>query len=271
MMELGLREWLLVFGALIVVAVLSHGFWEMRRRSRSQIKLQVGKGFEVNAFPDDDTCGGELVGRARVLDLPDADESGAVPMLMDPLDVHTSRGGAEAGFSAISDDDHPPAQHADPAPASSREQAPGRPPEDAPVIVLYVLGREGKRFGGDEILQVLLACGLQYGDMQVFHRHAGVRGDGGLQFSVANAVEPGVFDLDRMNELATPGLSFFMEMRPGMNVEQSYEYLYETANYTANKLGGQLCDERRQPLERETVERHRALAQDYMRRQAATV
>lgn len=267
MMELGLREWLMVFGAVIVLAVLSHGFWEMRRRSRARLRMNIGKGIDVEAFPEEDgSCNGELMGPARVIELPEHSDAHDVPMLMDPLDA-TQPGvvRGEAGFSALSDD---------PEPLLERSRGEGaapvamEPPEDAPVIVLYVLGREGKRFGGEEILQVLLACGLQYGEMQIFHRHAGVRGDGPLQFSVANAVEPGVFDLDRMNELATPGLTFFMEMRPGTDVEQSYEYLFETANYTANKLGGQLCDERRGPLEKHTIEGHRELARGFANRYA---
>ncbi len=263
-MELGLREWLMVFGAVIVLAVLSHGFWEMRRRSRARLHMQIGKGIDVNAFSDDESCNGELVGPARVVDLPSYSDADDVPMLMDPLEPpQRNRGGGDAGFSALSDETGEPARPAAPSERRVVEQ-----PADAPVIVLNVLGRDGKRFGGEEILQVLLACGLQWGEMQIFHRHAGVRGDGPLQFSVANAVEPGVFDLDRMHELATPGLTFFMEMRVGTDVEQSYEYLFETANYTANKLGGQLCDERRNPLQKSTIAAHRELAREFAHRYA---
>ena len=41
-MELGLREWLAIFGMLVVAVVLSHGFWEMRRRARGEVADQRG-------------------------------------------------------------------------------------------------------------------------------------------------------------------------------------------------------------------------------------
>ena len=52
-------------------------------------------------------------------------------------------------------------------------QEPGRLPRDvAPeVFMLNVVARNPDGFRGDDILHILLACDLRFGDMSFFHRH----------------------------------------------------------------------------------------------------
>lgn len=292
-MELGLREWLIIFGIVVLAVVILDGFRQVRRRRREQIRLKIGKGIDPEAFPDDETCGGELLGHARVVEV-DTDGDPA-PMLMDTVaDRAPARGnghdndGDRAGFSALDPDDVPPRRGQREEPVAPRQRddvdtgyargddaahAPSEsqmaPETLPPVIALHVLALEGDRFGGGQILQVLLSSGLQFGDMNIFHRHEEENGQGAVLFSVANAVEPGVFDLDHIDQLRTPGLSFFMELGRNVDPVNAFEFMVDSARYASRMLGGQLCDERRSELTPETVERCRAWTREAARQNSA--
>ncbi|MEZ5501868.1 MAG: cell division protein ZipA C-terminal FtsZ-binding domain-containing protein [Halioglobus sp.] len=56
--------------------------------------------------------------------------------------------------------------------------------------MLNVVARSPQGFRGDDILQILLACDLRFGDMNFFHRHEFEAGRGAIQFSVANMMQP---------------------------------------------------------------------------------
>ena len=77
-----------------------------------------------------------------------------------------------------------------------------------------VVARSDLGFRGEDILQILLSCDLRFGDMNFFHRHEFEAGRGAIQFSVANMLQPGVFDIDKMADMSTPGLVFFLTL-PG--------------------------------------------------------
>ena len=67
--------------------------------------------------------------------------------------------------------------------------------EETKVYSLNVIARADQGFSGDDILRVLLGCGLRFGDMDFFHLSEVQGGLPTIQFSVANMMRPGVFDL----------------------------------------------------------------------------
>ena len=83
---------------------------------------------------------------------------------------------------------------------------------DTHVFILYVVARSEEGFSGTGILETLLACDLRFGDMDFFHRHERASGRGPIEFSVANMMKPGVFDIDNMEPLQTRGLMFFVTL-----------------------------------------------------------
>mgnify|MGYP001997454836 CR=1 FL=1 len=129
------------------------------------------------------------------------------------------------------------------------------------IIHLYTLG-----FRGDDILQILLACDLRFGDMDFFHRHEQAAGRGAIQFSVANMMQPGVFDIDRMSELTTPGLLFFVTLPGPEDMMKAFDYMLETAQAVARNLGGDVLDESRSALTRQSLEHSRQKIRDLERR-----
>lgn len=150
------------------------------------------------------------------------------------------------------------------APANSSERASSEPEEVLIINIMSVPGAEF--FRGDELLDVLLRCGMRFGDMNIFHRYSDSKGDGALLFSMANMVKPGTFDLDTMDQFETPGISLFMTLPLKADSLQSFELMVDTARTIAEALDGELKDEQRSVMTRQTIEHCRERIRDFERR-----
>jgi hypothetical protein len=150
------------------------------------------------------------------------------------------------------------------AAVDSVDPEPGALPrsEETEVIILHVQARDDAGFDGKAILEILLACDLRFGDMDFFHRHEQEAGRGPIQFSVANMLQPGVFDIDRMESMRTRGLVFFLTLPGPGGHAQAFEYMLETARTVARNLGGELLDESRSVLTQQAVEHTRQQIRD---------
>lgn len=125
-------------------------------------------------------------------------------------------------------------------------------------IALTILAYEQDYFYGDDLLQAFMDENLFYGDMDIFHRYNS-HVNKTVIFSVVNACEPGCFDLDKIDNFKTRGITFFM-MSPF--TEQSlgaYDEMLNTAKRIADKLGGELVDQKREMLTPESINYHRSM------------
>lgn len=133
------------------------------------------------------------------------------------------------------------------------------------IIVLTVVAHGKNLFRGEEIVQFLEEKGLRYGEMDIFHAYS----PGGRPvFSVANIVEPGAFDLQRVDSLVTPGLTLFLRLPGPAGGFAAFDALLETAQMLAEKLNGEIRDERRNVLTTQAIQqtRERILAFNRTRR-----
>ena len=148
---------------------------------------------------------------------------------------------------------------------------PGRLPRDIDpeVFMLNVVSRNPAGFKGEDILQILLACDLRFGDMSFFHRHEFEAGRGAIQFSVANMMQPGVFDIDHMRQFNTPGLVFFVTLPGPEDMMKAFDYMLETAQAVARNLEGDVLDETRSVMTKQTLEHNRQQIRDLERRMLA--
>lgn len=150
-----------------------------------------------------------------------------------------------------------------PQPEESKPQQPAagrslqKVPEADKVLVISVVTRSEEVFNGRNLLQIVLACGMRFGEMQIFNRYEDGFDQGAIQFSMTNAMEPGVFDIDRMDELQTRGVTFFMSMEEPRDVMNAYECMLGTAEAVAKNLGGELLDENRSSMRTQTKEHYR--------------
>ncbi|MBW0146054.1 cell division protein ZipA [Marinobacter arenosus] len=140
-------------------------------------------------------------------------------------------------------------------------------PEAREVVVINVLARSGEDFSGVALKKLFEACGLEYGDMDIYHRHEAADTTSPVQFSVANAVEPGTFKPADMPRLTTPGISFFMSLPGPTNGLQAFEFMLETAQCVVRNLGGELKDERRSVMTPQTIEHCRQRIREFDRKQ----
>jgi cell division protein ZipA len=140
---------------------------------------------------------------------------------------------------------------------------------DPEVFMLNVLARGRDGFRGEDVLHILLACDLRFGDMSFFHRHEFEAGRGAIQFSVANMMQPGVFDIDNMADFNTPGLVFFLTLPGPEDMMKAFDYMLETAQAVARNLDGDVLDESRSALTKQSMEHCRQQIRDLERRMLA--
>src|SRR6187431_1515937 len=58
--------------------------------------------------------------------------------------------------------------------ANSAEKQPAEPEE---VLIINVMAHKGEMFKGGELLDIILQCGMRYGNMDIFHRHSDTKGE----------------------------------------------------------------------------------------------
>lgn len=139
--------------------------------------------------------------------------------------------------------------------------------EPQEVLVVNVLSKDKGGFNGPDLLQILLACDLRFGKMQIFHRYENAHGRGPIQFSLANLVEPGTFDLDSIDTLRTPGVSFFMTLPGPKQSLTAFNYMIETAQVLVRNLNAELRDDAHSVMTAQTIEHCRQRIRDFERRQ----
>lgn len=338
-MELGVRDWMIIIGLLLILVVLLDGYRRMRNERRGNIRMSLNKQFLNSASGADDysselpSGGARTVGRNSTatgsysrntehrnpapryeekdplfddgpaigdgnLDQSQLDLDQAVPMLMESVTAaleDTRTVPAESTFTAEADSEsvasHSPAQqlpagseHADkatepsaPKPASAvtaepaatpRKKAPSIDSSPQEVMIINVVARD-KPFNGPDLLHILLACDLRYGDMNIFHRYEQANGSGPVQFSLANSVEPGTFDLENIEQFSTPGVCFFMSTPGPEQPIKAFEFMVETAQCVVSNLNGEMLDDSRSAMTNQTLEHCRQRLREFERRQLA--
>ena len=134
---------------------------------------------------------------------------------------------------------------------------------DTKVYSLNVIARADQGFAGDDILRVLLGCGLRFGDMDFFHLSEAQGVTPTIQFSVANMMQPGVFDLETIDELSTQGLMFFLTLPGPHDMARAFDLMLETAHIVAHSLGGDVFDETRSVMTKQYVDSLRQSIREY--------
>jgi len=121
-------------------------------------------------------------------------------------------------------------------------------------------------FEGRQLLELLLQYGLRFGDMNIFHRHEHPTGQGDILFSMAQAVEPGTFNIDSLSRDLVPGVSFFMSL-PGKKSTLALDLMIDTARRLAYELQADLLDANSQVLTQAELDQWREAVVSYERQQ----
>ncbi|MCP2225697.1 MULTISPECIES: cell division protein ZipA [unclassified Pseudomonas] len=278
-MEIGLREWLIVIGIIVIAGILFDG-WRRMRGGKGKLKFRLDR--SLSNLPDEDTSA-ELLGPPRVLDThkePQLDEHDLPSVSMPAREPRESgskrgkRGHAEPSQGDMNlsldldggpsfssrDDDFPDDTKSSPS-VSDKEQ-----PQAEEVLVISVICRDAAGFKGPALLQNILESGLRFGEMDIFHRHESMAGNGEVLFSMANAVKPGVFDLDDIDHFSTPAVSFFLGLPGPRHPKQAFDVMVAAARKLSQELNGELKDDQRSVLTAQTIEHYRQRIVEFERR-----
>lgn len=133
------------------------------------------------------------------------------------------------------------------------------------VMVVHLMAPPGEVYGGQDLQNVFMAQNLHAGEKGIFHRHRQKNGSGPVWFSLASAINPGTFDLDSMTSFTTPGLTFFMVLDNTDEAVPVFDEMIATARSLADSLGGELKDEQRSTLTKQTLAHCRQQVVDYTR------
>tara|TARA_R110002020_G_scaffold78396_1_gene197160 strand:- start:11818 stop:12738 length:921 start_codon:yes stop_codon:yes gene_type:complete len=300
-MDFGLREWLIIIGLLVIAGILFDG-WR-RMGGRSKIRFKLDRSAKDLPDPEDapDLLGPpRVVGRRErpdrpekqdrqqrserfdreepsfdeedfdpdpILQMPaekrapeqvglDLEETVPAPVLRDPLRA-----------SGVTDKPAKTKVREPKAPIKAKDPEPAK--EAAPVeevLVINVIARDEEGFAGSALLQSILESGLRHGEMNIFHRHESMSGNGDILFSMANALKPGVFDLDEMDNTHVRAVSFFMGLPGPRHPKQALDLMIAAARKLAHELGGDLKDEQRSVLTAQTIEHYRLRIAEFERK-----
>ncbi len=132
------------------------------------------------------------------------------------------------------------------------------------LFVLYVICQRDEPFRGAELIAALRSKGLRYGQMNIFHRLDPMSKV--TQYSVANAVEPGTFDLSDVDNMTSPGLTFFLRLPGPQQPQEAFDDMWRVARDVAVALGGELRDDNHSVITTQTIEHYRARIVEFSRR-----
>lgn len=141
-------------------------------------------------------------------------------------------------------------------PSQSDSLSPAPAVNKPKIIAIYLIAAADQEFAGYELLQAILATGLRYGDMQIFHRHIKKNGKGPVLFSMSSISEPGTFDLPNIGGFSCRGVTFFMQYDAISDPKEALHLMIESAQMMQDDLGGRILAGDRQPLDKATIEHY---------------
>lgn len=126
--------------------------------------------------------------------------------------------------------------------------------------IINICGEGDRKFRGPEVLRAVEGSGMRYGDMRVFHGPESANGE--ALYSLANMVKPGIFELDRIKEFTTPGLTMFMSVPRCASPGDVFGRMAYVAGKITNQLGGVMLDQNHQPLDEASLKQIRKQVED---------
>ena len=266
-MDIGLREWLVFIGIIVIAAVLFDG-WRRMSGNRNTLKFRLDR--NLADLPDEENP--EIMGPARVVkkqepSFSSTDEVG-LGLHADTDRHHQTTREAVQGALKLDEPQVPTLLSPfDEDEALLPEESDDEAADYEEILIIHVVARHEEGFKGPALLQSILESGLRFGAMDIFHRHESMTGNGDKLFSMANALNPGTFDLDDMDLFSTRAVCFFMGLPGPRNTRQAFDLMIAAARKLAKELDGDLKDDHRSVLTAQTIEHYRQRIADFERQQ----
>ena len=236
-----LRLTLVIIGLVVIL-----GIYLKFRFSDDDLLLSIKKIFDPKT-PDVDEVDDEYIPvLTPINDEPDSSDFEALSLAIsgrDRVEKYTKQD--EIAFTAVED---------------TNETGP-----ESLLIVLNIMSPQGQFFTGEGIHAVMTSAGLIHGEHKIYHFMQNKI----AVFSIANAIEPGFFELEQLQNISTPGLAVFMELPGPLECRKAFETLLEISQRLATALSGELCDENRSVLTQQTISHLKEKVEGYRLKQQA--
>lgn len=278
-----IKEIILIGGGLLLAAIIGHGLWIAQRARRNQLRMDISpKSFreaDDESPVEEPSVRGELPnGGARIVSVEEA--APRQDSLQLDLDQHQESRDAQhkqslerqAKAKAIRSGQRkaPEVKTSKSADRVNKTHS-GAPdplsPSDSELtelIVIHALAPSDQVFPGADLVAALRRQNLRFGEMSIFH--CVDEASSSSLYSVANAVEPGTFDLADLAALRSPGLTFFLQLPTAVDGIEALENMLRAAQNVAQELGGELKDENMSAMTGQTAEHLRQRVSDFARR-----
>jgi cell division protein ZipA len=135
------------------------------------------------------------------------------------------------------------------------------------IISVNLVMENNRKISGKQLLPQILAAGLMYGDMSIFHRYYNNDGTGKILFSLANGMEPGYFNLEKFEDLQISALTFFMTIPGPDTLMQAFASMINTATIFAEHFNIEMKDKDFCNITNQTIEHYRQCIRDFQRKQ----
>jgi cell division protein ZipA len=235
-----LRWILIIIGVVIVASIFLFGNPEKKRKPKASRKVKKDRAHRLEPTLD----GSAADDAARELEL-EGETADADLLGQGELDI-----GGEP----------PAAARPEPTP-----RKPSGPPPDK-IVTLFLLAADNHVINGAELLQATVHTGMQFGDMNIFHRLP--EGSEKPIFSMANAAKPGYFERDEWNTFETSGVVLFLTLPAPVNALDAWDAMLATGRRMAEILHAKLLDEERKPFTRQREAEVREEMRNYERQQS---
>lgn len=273
---------LYAIGGLIIIALLLALVRHLRLRRYQQIAVSkqakkaataaggmFGEPLEDDALLDSSEAS---FGRSRVVGVRDEAD---IDRLGEQLKQQTIERTTLSAFRDPSQTALPLDGQAAPSPSTQSAQAQvASADDDAQMIIVHLLANRGATVAGGALRDALIAAGLRYGEMKIFHYYQADSDSGEERrlFSLANAVKPGNFELRDIEQLQTPGVTLFLNLSEVAEPQQAFDTLLQVVDQLAAALDLHVYDESRSSMTRQTIDhcrqRARAVASQRQRDRA---
>ena len=229
-----LRLILLGIGLLFIASIY---LWD-KYKARQQIRSKVEK---ISSKRNDHTDRIEITPKEEL----EYDELDVLSEFKDFINNSRQIEPDLESFSLKDKEQEPEISEQERKPKETKEEKTAHPKDtENKLVVLYIMAEKNKRFTGPEILEATKEVGMKYGSMDIFHYYeSGEIVSKKALFSLLNIVEPGLFDLKRIENFSTHGLALFLQTSPDKNDEHIFDMMLDTAWKLVEKLGGELHDE----------------------------
>lgn len=258
-MDFGLRTWLIVIGVIVIGVVLVDA-WRRVYGSKSKLKFKLDRNL-ASSFPEEEPSN-DILGPVRVTKRMEKQEPEFNEEQLNTEVDEIADTGLHADIDDVSDNfvDEPEEHFSateTPQKESETTKAATKTEEPQEIFAIFVVSKDEAGFKGPALLQSILESGLRYGDMDIFHRYESVTGKGETLFSMANALRPGTFDIDDIDNFSTKSVCFFFGLPGPKDPKAAFDLMAQAAAKVAQELNGELKDDQRSVLTAQTIEHYR--------------